>query len=102
MEDLEGAVEELRDDVAGRQREALREHGGGPGEPAGLCPVPPRRGPGVKLVVDDAKGADQGGDGPRESSSFTDTGRVQDRDMQRIVNGLWQSGSRGRCGHQRA
>ncbi|OII69251.1 DUF881 domain-containing protein [Streptomyces sp. CC77] len=94
VEDLEGAVEELRDDVASRQREALRAHGGDQGELVGLLSgATAVEGPGVKLVVDDADDADQGGDGPRESSSFTDTGRVQDRDMQRIVNGLWQSGA---------
>jgi uncharacterized protein YlxW (UPF0749 family) len=51
------------------------------------------KGPGVKLVVDDAKDTDQGGGGPRETTGFTDTGRVRDRDMQRVVNGLWQSGA---------
>ncbi len=53
-------------------------------------------GPGVKLVVDDAKEASSGGDGdPRETSGFSDTGRVRDRDMQRVVNGLWQLGRGG-------
>ena len=51
-------------------------------------------GPGVKLVVDDAKETSQGDTGgPRESSGFADTGRVRDRDMQRVVNGLWASGA---------
>ncbi|MDX6362267.1 MAG: hypothetical protein QOC85_1270, partial [Streptomyces sp.] len=52
-------------------------------------------GPGVKLVVNDAKEASSGGgDGdPRETTDFSDTGRVRDRDMQRVVNGLWQSGA---------
>jgi uncharacterized protein YlxW (UPF0749 family) len=51
-------------------------------------------GPGVKLVVDDAKEATTGGNGdPRETSGFSDTGRVRDRDMQRVVNGLWESGA---------
>ncbi|GAA3074125.1 hypothetical protein GCM10020000_68890 [Streptomyces olivoverticillatus] len=57
---------------------------------AGATPV---QGPGVKVVVDDAKQAKTSGGGPRESSGFSDTGRVRDRDMQRIVNGLWQSGA---------
>jgi uncharacterized protein YlxW (UPF0749 family) len=48
----------------------------------------------VKLVVNDSKDASQGGDGdPRETSGFSDTGRVRDRDMQRVVNGLWASGA---------
>ncbi len=35
-----------------------------------------------------------GGNGdPRETSDFSDTGRVRDRDMQRVVNGLWESGA---------
>lgn len=52
------------------------------------------RGPGIKLTVDDAKGSSTGGGGkPRESSGFSDTGRLRDRDMQKIVNGLWQSGA---------
>jgi uncharacterized protein YlxW (UPF0749 family) len=51
-------------------------------------------GPGAKLVVNDAKEASSGsGDTPRTSSDFSDTGRVRDRDMQRIVNGLWASGA---------
>ncbi|WP_240109291.1 DUF881 domain-containing protein [Streptomyces sp. MUM 203J] len=94
VEGLEKDIEKLRDEVGTRQREALREHGG---DQSGLVSLlsgaTEVEGPGVKLVVDDARGADQGGDGPRESSGFTDTGRVQDRDMQRIVNGLWQSGA---------
>ena len=51
-------------------------------------------GPGVKLVVNDAKEATSGGNGdPRETSDFSDTGRVRDRDLQRVVNGLWESGA---------
>ncbi|MGW5636426.1 DUF881 domain-containing protein [Streptomyces sp. NPDC003832] len=93
---LEDDVEDLRADVGARQREALRDSGGGDhgdlmGILAGAVEV---HGPGVKLVVDDAKGSGTGGDGgPRETSGFSDTGRVRDRDMQRVVNGLWESGA---------
>jgi uncharacterized protein YlxW (UPF0749 family) len=94
---LEGDVDKLRDDVGARQREALRASGGGSssdvvGILSGATAV---HGPGVRLVVDDAKEADAGGDGtnPRETSGFSDTGRVRDRDMQRVVNGLWASGA---------
>ncbi|WP_157869177.1 DUF881 domain-containing protein, partial [Streptomyces atriruber] len=70
------------------------KHGGSQGELVGLLSGATEvHGPGVKLVVDDKKQADQGGGGPRESSGFSDTGRVRDRDMQRVVNGLWQSGA---------
>ncbi|MFJ9717685.1 DUF881 domain-containing protein [Streptomyces sp. NPDC101213] len=95
-DELEDTVDELRDDVSARQREALRESGGGGrselvGILAGAVEV---HGPGVKLVVDDAEEAATGGDGdPRETSGFSDTGRVRDRDMQRVVNGLWASGA---------
>ncbi|MEV6841232.1 DUF881 domain-containing protein [Streptomyces sp. NPDC051133] len=94
---LEGTVDKLRDDVSARQRAALRSSGGSAeadlvGVLSGATAV---HGPGVKLVVDDAKEASTGGDGtnPRETSGFSDTGRVRDRDMQRVVNGLWASGA---------
>ncbi|MFF0508504.1 DUF881 domain-containing protein [Streptomyces fimicarius] len=91
---LESSVDALRSDVSERQRKALEQHGGDQGElVALLAGATPVQGPGVKLVVDDAKNTDQGGGGPRESSGFADTGRVRDRDMQRVVNGLWESGA---------
>ncbi|MGC5566586.1 DUF881 domain-containing protein [Streptomyces sp. FR-108] len=94
-EDLEDAIDELRDDVGARQREALKKHGGDQGELVGiLAGALEVHGPGVKLVVDDAKEADHAGAGDaRETSGFSDTGRVRDRDMQRVVNGLWESGA---------
>ncbi|GAA2765613.1 DUF881 domain-containing protein [Streptomyces paradoxus] len=93
---LEDSVDELRADVSARQREALRNSGGSAdsdlvGILSGAAAV---HGPGVKLVVNDAKETAAGGDGdPREASGFSDTGRVRDRDMQRVVNGLWESGA---------
>jgi uncharacterized protein YlxW (UPF0749 family) len=94
---LEGTVDRLRDDVSARQRAALKSSGGSAqadlvGVLSGATAV---HGPGVKLVVNDAKEASTGGDGtnPRETSGFSDTGRVRDRDMQRVVNGLWESGA---------
>lgn len=92
---LENTVEKLRTEVGERQRAALRAHGGDQGElVALLAGATTVHGPGVKLVVDDAKDTESGGGGgPRESSGFSDTGRVRDRDMQRVVNGLWESGA---------
>ncbi|MFD5913144.1 DUF881 domain-containing protein [Streptomyces massasporeus] len=93
---LEDSVDELRGDVSARQREALKHSGGSAdsdlvGLLSGAVAV---HGPGVRLVVNDAKEAASGGDGnPRETSGFSDTGRVRDRDMQRVVNGLWESGA---------
>ncbi|MET9116787.1 DUF881 domain-containing protein [Streptomyces longwoodensis] len=93
---LEASVDQLRDDVSARQRAALEKSGGGGGGDlvgvlSGAVAV---HGPGVKLVVNDAKEASSGGNGdPRETADFSDTGRVRDRDMQRVVNGLWESGA---------
>ena len=94
---LQGSVDKLRDEVSARQRAALKASGGSAaadlvGMLSGATEV---HGPGVKLVVNDAKEASTGGDGsnPRETAGFSDTGRVRDRDLQRVVNGLWQSGA---------
>lgn len=93
-DDLEQDVDRIRAEVGERQRVALEQHGGDQGELVALLSgATPVQGPGVKLVVDDAKGSDSGGGGPRESAGFSDTGRVRDRDMQRVVNGLWESGA---------
>ncbi|WP_333767893.1 DUF881 domain-containing protein [Streptomyces sp. IBSBF 2435] len=92
---LQNNVDSLRDTVSAEQRAALQDHGGDDSRLLELLAGgTPAHGPGVKLVVDDAKEASQGGTGgPRESSGFSDTGRVRDRDMQRVVNGLWASGA---------
>ncbi|ESQ02671.1 Membrane associated protein [Streptomyces sp. PVA_94-07] len=91
---LEKDLESLRTEVGKRQREALQKRGGDQGALVGLLSGSTAvHGPGLKLVVDDAKGSETGGGGPRESAGFSDTGRLRDRDMQRIVNGLWQSGA---------
>lgn len=91
---LERDIDRLRENVADRQRAALKQHGGDQGQLVALLSGATEvRGPGVKLVVDDAKGASASGGGPRESPGFSDTGRLRDRDMQKIVNGLWQSGA---------
>ncbi|MFE2415277.1 DUF881 domain-containing protein [Streptomyces hokutonensis] len=93
---LEGSVDTLRDDVSARQRAALKTSGGsGQADLVSmLSGATAVHGPGVKLVVDDAKEASSGGgNDPRETADFSDTGRVRDRDMQRVVNGLWAAGA---------
>ncbi|MFJ6749073.1 MULTISPECIES: DUF881 domain-containing protein [unclassified Streptomyces] len=93
-DDQQRRVDAMRDDVSRMQREALKTHGGAKAELLALLSGSTKvTGPGVKLVVDDAKQAESSGGGPRESSGFSDTGRVRDRDMQRVVNGLWESGA---------
>ncbi|MER7644199.1 MULTISPECIES: DUF881 domain-containing protein [unclassified Streptomyces] len=93
---LEGSVDTLRDDVSARQRAALKTSGGsGQADLVSmLSGATAVHGPGVRLVVNDAKEASSGGgDNPRETADFSDTGRVRDRDMQRVVNGLWAAGA---------
>jgi uncharacterized protein YlxW (UPF0749 family) len=92
---LERRVDTLRAEVGERQRAALRDHGGDQGQLVALLSgATTVQGPGVKLVVDDAKDSvTGGGSGPRENSDFSDTGRLRDRDLQRVVNGLWESGA---------
>ncbi|MEW2131326.1 DUF881 domain-containing protein [Streptomyces sp. NPDC005435] len=93
---LETGVDKLRDDVSARQRAALKQTGGSQADLMGiLSGATAVHGPGVRLVVNDAKEASAGGDvtNPREAAGFSDTGRVRDRDMQRVVNGLWESGA---------
>jgi uncharacterized protein YlxW (UPF0749 family) len=92
---LQENVDSLRDTVSAEQQAALKHHGGENNRLLELmAAATPVHGPGVKLVVDDARQTSSGDSGgPRESSGFSDTGRVRDRDMQRVVNGLWASGA---------
>jgi uncharacterized protein YlxW (UPF0749 family) len=54
-------------------------------------------GPGLQVVLDDsaAVGTDVGANNPRTAAGFADSGRVRDRDVQLVVNALWQSGAQG-------
>jgi len=54
----------------------------------------PVRGPGLEISLQDARPAESqvGGFDPRASSS-ADDGRVLDRDLQIVVNGLWAAGA---------
>lgn len=92
---LQHRVDVLRTDVHDRQRKALRRHGGdGTQATEVLSGAVPVHGRGVKLVVNDAKDVGSPGQGgARRSGGFSDTGRVRDRDLQRVVNGLWRSGA---------
>ncbi|MFD7924155.1 DUF881 domain-containing protein [Streptomyces sp. NPDC059740] len=91
---LQGRVDSLRNQVDTMQQQALHPQDRSKAELLALLTGSTKAsGPGVKLVVDDAKEAVSDAGGPRETNDFSDTGRVRDRDMQRVVNGLWQSGA---------
>ncbi|WP_432034724.1 DUF881 domain-containing protein [Streptomyces cucumeris] len=93
-DELTENVDELRGEVGEKQRQALEKHGGDKGELVALLSGATEvTGPGLKLVVNDAKHAESSGGGPRERSDFSDTGRVRDHDMQRVINGLWEAGA---------
>ncbi|MBO8192909.1 DUF881 domain-containing protein [Streptomyces oryzae] len=92
---LQKDVDTLRASVERQQRKALQKHGDERGRTTALLSgATAVEGPGLKLVVDDAKGTESGdGDGPRKTDGFSDTGRIRDRDLQRVVNGLWAAGA---------
>ncbi|MEU7315987.1 DUF881 domain-containing protein [Streptomyces sp. NPDC007083] len=94
-DELQQDVDKLRASVERKQRQALEKHGGERGKTTVLLSgATPVEGPGLKLVVDDAADTEsQGGDGPRKTDGFSDTGRIRDRDLQRVVNGLWAAGA---------
>lgn len=94
-DDLQKNVDTLRASVEKKQQDALEKHGDKDSRMATLLSgAVPVKGPGLKLVVDDAKESESGDSGgPRQSSGFSDSGRIKDRDMQRVVNGLWESGA---------
>ncbi|MER5642494.1 DUF881 domain-containing protein [Kitasatospora sp. NPDC002227] len=93
---LQKQVQDLRHQVDAAQQKAL--HTGddqGVAELAGRAGTAEVTGPGIKLVLDDASGTGAGGSAndPRQTNGFSDTGRLRDRDLQLIVNGVWQSGA---------
>jgi uncharacterized protein YlxW (UPF0749 family) len=50
-------------------------------------------GPGVRIELDDAPGSRGGGSQNPRASGVADDGRVYDRDLQTVVNGLWNAGA---------
>ncbi|MER8187788.1 DUF881 domain-containing protein [Kitasatospora sp. NPDC094015] len=93
---LQRQVGDLRDKVATTQQDALRAGGdGGAAALAAGTGAGEVRGPGVKLVIEDAGTTGSGGNisNPREAESFRNSGRLKDHDLQLVVNGLWLSGA---------
>lgn len=77
--------------LAGQGRSAAAIHNQNLGVISGELPV---TGPGLELTMDDAPGAGQqmAGVDPRQNGESED-GRVIDRDLQIVVNGLWAAGA---------
>jgi uncharacterized protein YlxW (UPF0749 family) len=94
---LQEGVEALRTEVTQARREALRVSDTGEaldeevGELELSTGVVAVTGPGLRVVVDDAEPSAVGGDPP--ASGGVDATRVLDRDLQVLVNGLWQAGA---------
>ncbi|WP_406289853.1 DUF881 domain-containing protein [Embleya sp. NBC_00896] len=95
VDTLQGTVERLRDEVEAIQELALPK---GAKDKVQLLALlsgsDPVEGPGLKVVADDAKETDStdGSSDPRQAENAAD-GRILDRDLQRLVNGLWKAGA---------
>jgi uncharacterized protein YlxW (UPF0749 family) len=57
---------------------------------AGVAPV---TGPGLQITMNDAPAATTGAGTDPRAGTATDSGRVLDRDVQTVVNGLWAGGA---------
>jgi uncharacterized protein YlxW (UPF0749 family) len=96
---LQRTNEKLRAEIAAAQQAALAGDGGTAltarsRNLALLTGELPVSGPGLELTLDDAPGSgDQGaGEDPRANAG-SEQGRVMDRDLQIVVNGLWAAGA---------
>ncbi|MFB6893677.1 DUF881 domain-containing protein [Kitasatospora sp. NPDC056327] len=91
---LQQQVQDLRRKVDSTQQGALAPGDGDPAVLAGAVGLGEVTGPGVKLVLEDAAGTGGGGNvDPRSGQGFSNSGRLRDRDLQLVVNGLWASGA---------
>ncbi|MFB7125768.1 MULTISPECIES: DUF881 domain-containing protein [Streptomycetaceae] len=91
---LQKQVQELRLKVDSTQQQALASGDADPGGVSGAVGLGQVTGPGVKLVLEDAAGTGSGGNvDPRAGQGFSNSGRLRDRDLQLVVNGLWGSGA---------
>jgi uncharacterized protein YlxW (UPF0749 family) len=95
---LEAQVAALQSEVAKARRNALAVSGSGATVAeelerletvTGTAPV---EGPGIVVSVDDAAAVGETGAGDVRDDTVED-GRVQDRDLQVVVNGLWAAGA---------
>lgn len=93
---LQDEVEALREQVDAMQDRNLTPEEVKRAELLGTTTgAEPVEGPGVKVVVDNAEdGAKDGTNAdPRQQAESLTNGRVYDRDLQHVVNGLWAAGA---------
>ncbi|MET8701784.1 DUF881 domain-containing protein [Kitasatospora sp. NPDC004723] len=91
---LQQQVQDLRRKVETTQQQALASGDTEAAAVVGAVGLGEVTGPGVKLVVEDAAGTGAGGNvDPRAGQGFSNSGRLRDRDLQLVVNGLWASGA---------
>ncbi|MEU4119253.1 DUF881 domain-containing protein [Kitasatospora sp. NPDC028055] len=91
---LQKEVQDLRRKVDDTQQQALASGDAGGSGLTGEVGLGEVTGPGVKLVLEDAAGTGGGGNvDPRAGQGFSNSGRLRDRDLQLVVNGLWGSGA---------
>ncbi|MFF2954740.1 DUF881 domain-containing protein [Kitasatospora sp. NPDC057965] len=91
---LQQQVQDLRRKVETTQQQALASGDTDAAAVVGAVGLGEVTGPGVKLVVEDAAGTGGGGNvDPRAGQGFSNSGRLRDRDLQLVVNGLWASGA---------
>jgi uncharacterized protein YlxW (UPF0749 family) len=95
---LQSSNEQLRVWIAGQQATALAA-GGSNGlaqrsrDQGVLTGELSASGPGLALTLDDAEGVDASGGSDPRADAGSDQGRVLDRDLQIVVNGLWAAGA---------
>lgn len=93
---MQQQIQDLRGKVEKAQGQALQSDSG-----AALADLAARAGtaevvgPGFRLVLEDASGTGAGGNvsDPRQAEGFSNTGRLRDRDLQLVVNGVWRAGA---------
>ncbi|MFG3227998.1 DUF881 domain-containing protein [Kitasatospora sp. NPDC048194] len=91
---LQQQVQDLRRKVEDAQQQAFPSGEGDAGGLTGTVGLGEVTGPGVRLVLEDAPGTGAGGNvDPRAGQGFSNSGRLRDRDLQLVVNGLWGSGA---------
>ncbi|MEV7780579.1 DUF881 domain-containing protein [Kitasatospora sp. NPDC088351] len=94
VDHLQQQVQDLRRKADSAQQQALASGDTDPADLAGTVGLGEVAGPGVKLVLEDASGTGAGGNvDPRAGQGFSNSGRLRDRDLQLVVNGLWESGA---------